>query len=50
MGVNLASRIPDGSAVLIDTNPLIYLLEGHALAKPFEPIFAAIDAVESLPW
>lgn len=44
MGVIPASRIPDGATVLIDTNPLIYLLEGHALAKSFEPIFAAIDA------
>lgn len=42
--MNLASGIPDGATVLIDTNPLIYLFEGNALCKPFEPIFSAIDA------
>jgi predicted nucleic acid-binding protein len=44
MGVNLASGIPDGATVLIDTSPIIYLLEGHPLSKPFEAIFAAVDA------
>jgi predicted nucleic acid-binding protein len=44
MDVNLADRIPDGATVLIDTNPIIYLFDGHPLAAIFEPIFAAIDA------
>lgn len=44
MGLNLAERIPDGATVLIDTSPLIYLFEGHPLAAPFEPIFAAVEA------
>ncbi len=44
MGVSLADRIPDGATVLVDTNPIIYLLEGNPLALPFEPLFAAIDA------
>lgn len=35
---------PDGATVLIDTNPLVYWLEGHPLAARFEPIFEAIDA------
>jgi len=30
--------------VLIDTNPLIYLLEGSPLAAPFEPILADIES------
>jgi len=42
--MSLADQIPDGATVLIDTNPIIYMFEGHTLATPFEPIFAAIDA------
>ncbi len=42
--MNLSRGIPDGASVLIDTNPIIYLLEGNPLGKAFEPIFAAIDA------
>jgi len=42
--VTLADAIPDGAAVLVDTAPIIYLLEGNPLAAPFESIFAAIDA------
>jgi predicted nucleic acid-binding protein len=41
--MSLAAGIPDGATVLLDTNPLIYHLEGSALAEPFAPIFAAID-------
>jgi predicted nucleic acid-binding protein len=41
--VSLASEIPDGAAVLVDTNPIIYLLEGHRLAARFEPIFEDIE-------
>ncbi|GDY15096.1 twitching motility protein PilT [Planctomycetota bacterium] len=44
MGMSLADQIPDGATVLIDTNPIIYLFEGHPLVAPFEPIFAAVDA------
>lgn len=43
MVVNLAKRIPDGATVLVDTNPLVYLFEGHKLAARFESIFADID-------
>lgn len=39
-----AREIPDGATVLIDTSPIIYLLEGQALAKVFEPLFADVDA------
>lgn len=42
--MSLADQIPDGATVLIDTNPIIYLFEGHPLVAPFEPIFAAVDA------
>jgi predicted nucleic acid-binding protein len=42
--MSLADQIPDGATVLIDTNPIIYMFEGHPLAAPFEPIFAAVDA------
>jgi predicted nucleic acid-binding protein len=42
--VNLAARIPDNATVLLDTNPIIYLLEGHPLASRFEPIFADLQA------
>ncbi len=38
------AEIPDGATVLIDTNPIIYLLDGHALASKFEPVFADVDA------
>ena len=44
MAVSLASRIPDGETVLVDTNPIVYVLEGNPLGKPFERIFADIDA------
>jgi predicted nucleic acid-binding protein len=37
------ATIPDGATVLIDTNPLIYLLEGNPLARIFDPLFAALD-------
>lgn len=44
MGVTLASQIPDGAAVLVDTAPIIYVLEANPLSASFEPIFADIDA------
>lgn len=42
--MNLATRIPDNATVLLDTNPIIYALEGHRLAPRFEPIFADVAA------
>lgn len=44
MDVTLAAGIPDGAAVLVDTAPIIYLLEGNTLADAFEPLFADIDS------
>lgn len=35
--------IPEGASVLVDTNPVIYLLEGAPLAARFRPLFADID-------
>lgn len=43
MGVTLVSGIPDGASVLMDTNPLIYHLEGNPLGSLFASVFAAID-------
>jgi len=37
-------RLPDGAAVLVDSAPIIYLLENHPLARSFEPLFADIDS------
>ncbi|MBX3273733.1 MAG: PIN domain-containing protein [Sandaracinaceae bacterium] len=42
--MSLADRIPDGAAVVIDTNPIVYLLEANPLGDVFEPIFEHIDA------
>jgi predicted nucleic acid-binding protein len=39
----LAAQVPDGGTVLIDTNPIIYLLEGNPLGSPFRSIFEAVD-------
>lgn len=36
--------LPDGAWVLVDTNPIIYVLEGSPLAEGFAPLFADIDA------
>lgn len=44
MGVMLAARIPDGATVLMDTNPIVYWLEGNGLGAPFESIFADVEA------
>lgn len=41
--MTLAAQVPDGASVLIDTNPIIYLLEGNPLGEPFRSIFEAID-------
>jgi len=42
--MNLAPRIPDNATVLLDTNPIIYVLDGHPLSSRFEPIFADVEA------
>jgi hypothetical protein len=33
MAVTLADQVPDGATVLIDTNPIVYLLEGNPLGS-----------------
>lgn len=42
--MSLAVQIPDGAAVLMDTNPIIYVLEGNARAARFRAIFEDIDS------
>jgi len=42
--MTLASQVPDGGTVLIDTNPIIYILEGNPLGEPFRSIFEAVDS------
>ncbi len=39
-----APQIPDGARVFLDTSPIVYLLDGHALGGKFEPLFADIAA------
>jgi predicted nucleic acid-binding protein len=43
MAMTLAGQVPDGGTVLIDTNPIIYVLEGNPLGAPFRSIFEAVD-------
>jgi predicted nucleic acid-binding protein/antitoxin (DNA-binding transcriptional repressor) of toxin-antitoxin stability system len=43
MVVNLAAQIPDGVSVLMDTNPIIYLLEGNRLGARVRAVFSDID-------
>jgi predicted nucleic acid-binding protein len=42
--MSLAASIPDHATLLVDTNPIVYVLEGHPLAARFESVFADIDA------
>jgi predicted nucleic acid-binding protein len=42
MEVTWVSSIPDGATVLVDTNPVIYVLAGHRLGAQFEELFADI--------
>lgn len=42
--MSLAAQVPDGAAVLVDTNPIIYVLEGSARAARFRSLFEDIDA------
>jgi predicted nucleic acid-binding protein len=44
MAMTLAARVPDGGTVLIDTNPIVYILEGNPLGEPFRSIFEAVDS------
>ena len=37
-------RLPDGARVLIDSNPLIYLLESNPLAAAFRGVFRDVEA------
>lgn len=37
-------EVPDGASLLFDTNPIIYLLEGHSLGAQFRPLFEAVDS------
>lgn len=41
--MNLGDQVPDGATVLIDTNPIIYLLEGNTLGAAFRSLFEAVD-------
>lgn len=41
--MTLADAVPDGAVVLVDTNPLIYFLEGSRMARPFASLFSDID-------
>jgi predicted nucleic acid-binding protein len=42
--VKIGGDIPDGATVLVDTNPIIYLLEANPLATRFAHLFASVDA------
>ncbi len=44
MAMTLAAQVPDGGTVLVDTNPIIYTLEGNPLGAPFRSIFEAVDS------
>ncbi|MCA9532751.1 MAG: PIN domain-containing protein [Myxococcales bacterium] len=41
--MTLAAQVPDGATVLIDTTPIIYVLEGNPLGAPFRSLFDAVD-------
>ena len=42
--MNLGAQVPDGATVLVDTNPIIYLLEGNSLGAAFLSLFEDIDS------
>ncbi|HTU58585.1 MAG TPA: PIN domain-containing protein, partial [Polyangiales bacterium] len=42
--MKIGADIPDGATVLVDTNPIIYLLEGNPRAARFAHFFASVDA------
>ncbi len=39
MALKGLSALPPGAAVLVDSAPIAYVLDGHALAAEFEPLF-----------
>jgi len=41
--MSFGDQVPDGATVLIDTNPIIYILEGNPLGAPFRALFEAVD-------
>src|SRR5882672_3973060 len=43
MAVSLGDQVPDGATVLIDTNPIVYILEGNPLGAAFRSLFEAVD-------
>lgn len=42
--MSLGDRVPDGASVLVDTSPIIYLLEGSPLFGRFASLFEAVDS------
>ncbi len=42
--MTLTEKIPDHATILVDSNPIIYVLEGHPLAGRFESVFADVSA------
>ncbi len=38
------AALPNGATVLVDTNPIIYVMEDGPFAERFAPLFADIDA------
>ncbi len=44
MAVTLGDQVPDGATVLIDTNPIIYILEGNPIGAAFRSVFEAVDS------
>ena len=43
MVMSLGDEVPDGATVLVDTNPIVYVLEGNPLGAIFRGLFEAID-------
>lgn len=42
--MTLGDQVPDGATVLIDTNPIIYILEGNPIGAAFRSVFEAVDS------
>ncbi|HEX5656354.1 MAG TPA: type II toxin-antitoxin system VapC family toxin [Polyangiales bacterium] len=42
--MKIGADVPDGATVLIDTNPILYLLESSPLAARFAQLFERVDA------
>lgn len=43
MALSLGDQVPDDATVLIDTNPIVYLLEANPLGAVFRSVFEAVD-------